>query len=212
MTSTEHRDGNVALEAGIQRVASHLLRGPLRDATTFIDFGAFCGYTIATLATHFPRTWFIGIDRPEIAKSLNDQAFGRKNVEFLDGDILDLVASRESFGARPVLFHSRTAVFCYPEYLRQLYRICAEKGIRDIVMQEGSTFFSRWYLRFFEPGKYPAISFAGRGSTFLHDYMTLLREAGFEIRSSKDIRPKLLLDDRSGFGADHRIVHASLRR
>lgn len=206
----EFQDGNVALDTGIRREVEKLLSGELAEATTFIDFGAFCGFTIAELAKKYPKVKFIGIDRPQVAKDLNDRTFAAPNVEFIAGDVMDLLASGREFGARPVLFHSRTAVFCYPAYLQRLYAYALQRGINDIVFQEGST-FSRWHLKFFEQGRYPAISMAGRGSTFLHDYPMILGNAGFDIKSSVPIRLKLLLDDRSGFGADHRVTYATVR-
>jgi hypothetical protein len=42
----------------------------------------------------------------------------------------------------------------------------------------------------------------------LHDYKRLLEEAGFEVTSSTPINSSLLIDDRSGFGADHRVIEA----
>src|SRR5262249_6308082 len=205
----EFQDGNVALDVGIRTEIERLLAGPLRDTTTFIDFGAFCGYTIATLAKRFPNIHFIGIHRPEVVRVLNEQTFQAPNIEFIAGDILELLDSGRNFGGRPVLFHSRTAVFCYPAFLTLLYRKSRERRIRNIVFQEGSTFFSRWHLRFFRDGEYPQVSMAGRDSTILHDYRTILSSAGFAIKRSVPIRPKLLLDNQSGFGAHHCVVHAS---
>jgi tetratricopeptide (TPR) repeat protein len=209
-TAHEFRDGNVELDSGIRREVVRLLKSELADASTFIDFGAFCGFTIAKLAEEFPGIRFIGIDRPEYAKKLNDLAFPLPNVEFVAGNILDLL-DRTDLGSRPVLFHSRTAVFCYPAFLDLLYGKAKTRGVKDVVFQEGSTFFSRWHLKFYELGKYPAISMAGRGATFLHDYPTLLKRQGYSIQSSAAIRPRLLLDDSSGFGADHRIIHALIK-
>ena len=204
---SEYQDPNVALDAGIRRETVQLLQKEIPDATTFIDFGAFCGYTMGKLAEQFPRIKFIGIDRPKIAKSLNDKAFPLSNIEFIAGDVLELFSSDREFGSRPILFHSRTAVFCYPAYLTAVYRRARVRGIRDVIMQEGSTFFSRWWLKYYPSGQYPSVSVAGRGSTFLHDYKQLLKREGFKIRISADIRPKQLLDDFSGFGADHRVIH-----
>jgi tetratricopeptide (TPR) repeat protein len=208
-TGHEYRDGNVELDTGITRETARLLSSSLEDVTTFVDFGAFCGFTIANLAKRFPKVKFIGVDRPLYAKKLNDAAFQAPNLEFVAGDILDVLRGRSDFGSRPVLFHSRTAVFCYPAFLALLYETARDKGFRDVVFQEGSTFFSRWHLKFFELGKYPAVSMAGRGSTLLHDYKALLERSGYSIRSSVGIRLRLLLDDESGFGADHRVIHAS---
>jgi len=206
----EYQDGTVALDSGIRREVGRLFKNNLCDVTTFIDFGAFCGYMLSKLAEEFPSVQFVGVDRPPIVKSLNESAFARRNIEFVAADVLDFLDARGSLGKRPVLFHSRTAVFCYPAFLRHLYRQARERGVRDIIFQEGSTYFSRSALCFFIPGKYPQISYAGRGSTILHDYKKILELEGFKIKSSTDIRPKLLLDDGSGFGADHRVVHAEL--
>jgi tetratricopeptide (TPR) repeat protein len=201
----ERQDGSVSLDLGIRRVVEKIIEK--NAPTTFIDFGAFCGFTIAKLAEKFPNTKFIGIDRPQIAKRLNDQHFVAPNLKFIAGDIIDFLKNND-LGASPMLFHSRTAVFCYPEFLRHLYTVARERGVSKIVFQEGSTFFSRWFLKFFHLGQYPAISLSGRGSTFLHDYKRLLEEAGFEVTSSTPINSSLLIDDRSGFGADHRVIEA----
>lgn len=208
MMKGEYQDGNVALDSSIRRAIEKLLRqNP--DVTTFIDFGAFCGYTIAKLAEEFPGIRFVGIDRTiGDIDTLNKRAFPLPNVEFIGGDTLDYIRKGD-FGGKAVIYHTRTACYCYPEYLRQLYAACRDKGVAQVYCAEGMS-FSRWYLRFHPLGAYPKISLAARGSTFLHDYKRLLEEAGYRIAATPSVQPWLLLDDRSGFGADHRLYQAVL--
>jgi tetratricopeptide (TPR) repeat protein len=48
-TFNEFQHGNMALDSGIRRQVTRLLKDTLPQTKTFIDFGAFCGFTIAKL-------------------------------------------------------------------------------------------------------------------------------------------------------------------
>lgn len=204
-TFNQYQEGGASLDHWIRHEAAAIIER-LGTVSDFVDFGAFCGYTIAKLAAAFPHVRFVGIDRPAIAKQLNDRAFSADNLAFIAGDTLHEIKHLK-LGSNPILFHSRTACFCYPEYLRQLYARARAAGVRHILHQEGGT-FSRKTMRYYRPGEFPRVSMAGRGKTFMHDYKRLLNDAGYEIAATVSVQPTILLDDRSGFGANHCLVHA----
>lgn len=204
----EHQEGNAGLDHAIRRAVKPILQGG--EIRTFIDFGAFCAHTIFRLAQEFPAIRFIGIDRPQIARDLNVEAFALPNLEFIAGDVLDLVETAQ-IGADTALFHARTACFCYPAYLRRLYAASRRRGISHILAAEVTT-FSRWFLKLYPQGQFPAISMAARTKTFVHDYRRLIEEAGYTLVGAPSVQPWLLLDDSSGFIADHRIWHGALSR
>ena len=202
-----YREPDAALESKVRHQVAARLAGSARNATTFIDFGAFCGYATHRLALDFPRTRFIGIDRPEITRDLSAKYFQAPNLEFVAGDLLMEIDKWDDLGDNAVLFHSRTAVFCYPEYMRLLYSKAKAKGVRHLMFQEGDT-FSRWYRKFYEYGDYPEIAINSRSKMWMHDFGRLVPKTGFRIDSISHVDTNLLLDEIRGYGARHRLVHA----
>jgi tetratricopeptide (TPR) repeat protein len=200
------REPDAALETKVRSAVSACLKGKAAGASTFIEFGAFCGYTLHKLALEFPSIRFVGIDRPAITRDLSAKFFQAPNLKFSAGSLLDEIDGW-NLGDNAVLFHNRTAVFCYPEYMRQLYTKAKAKGVRHIMFQEGDT-FSCWYRKFYEYGSYPEIAINSRSKMWMHDFGRLLPETGLKIDSMTHVDPNLLLDEIRGYGARHRLVHA----
>ena len=81
-----------------------------------IDFGALCGEINYRLAKQFPEVGVYGVDRQEIVKKLNDEAYSLPNLHFRDGDIFE---SLKTVDEEFVLFtKTRTTVLCYPDFVR----------------------------------------------------------------------------------------------
>jgi hypothetical protein len=175
-----------------------------------IDFGVLCGHPNHCLALKFPHIDFVGIDRQDLIKRLNDEAFQAPNLRFVAGDILEQLPRTATGKGSSVLFHARTACLCYPEFLRKLYKQCADLGIKYIIMYEGLS-LSKHYLRFFDYEDFPQEAFGVRGIMFAHNYPSYLRDAGYEVISNDRVVSSLLLNSHSDLGATNVWIVARLR-
>ena len=107
-----------------------------------------------------------------------------------------------------LLFHGRTGTLCYPEFLRILYRACADNGIDYIALWENAC-LSRTTLRFHDFGDMPAESVAYCGAMFIHDYRRLLAHAGYQvIRCHLMTSNASLIDDPAFIGDSHLFLLA----
>jgi hypothetical protein len=170
-----------------------------------IDFGVFCAHPIHALAVRFPDVRFDGVDRQELIRDLNQVAFAAPNISYHAADIIEFLG-RMNVGRNTMLFHSRTACLCYPEFLRTFYSECARRGVRHIWMYEGYALaHDRRYYSFDE---LPAVSVAARSIMFIHDYPRLLAEAGYAVRSVKRPFQTILLNHESDLGAVNFFLQA----
>ena len=84
---------------------------------TVINFGVLCAEPDARVAARHPDKTFLGVDRENTTKELNEAAYGAtKNLRFVAGRIDHALASLVVPG-KTLLFHSRTAAVCYPQFL-----------------------------------------------------------------------------------------------
>lgn len=144
------------------------------------DFGAMCGQPEYEAALARPGINFVGVDRQQTTAALNGLAFRAPNVKFLAAEIEDVLAALPDDGRVRGLFHGRTATLCYPEKIRQLYRLCARKGVRVIALFENAS-FSHGLYRFSRWEDLPADSVIYKNHQFIHNYPKFLSEAGYEI-------------------------------
>lgn len=76
-----------------------------------IDFGVMCGYPLWELSRSFPEKFFIGCDRQPEIKTWNDQYFVEDNLQFIAGDILEVLPDVVQ-GKQTLLYHVRTTTLC----------------------------------------------------------------------------------------------------
>jgi hypothetical protein len=141
------------------------------------DFGCACGLPLFNLARKYPSVRFGGIDRQQILKTLNSEAFAAPNLEFADGDVLDWLPVFQPQLRRKMLVHVRTGIMVYPRFLDQLYATAAASGFKYVALYEiASLSCSSWT---FHEQDSNFGSEAHRSTMFLHDYASALRRAGF---------------------------------
>ncbi|HEN5497196.1 hypothetical protein SCY49_10060 [Legionella pneumophila serogroup 1] len=182
-----------------------------KDATItlkgVLDFGTLCAEPLYRFAKNNPEIQCVGIDRQDLVKELNDKAYSLNNLRFEAGDIFEYL---EHFALlvpnHRMLFHCRTAVLCYPNFLLKLYKKCAELGIEYICLMESNS-LSRDTLTFYNYGEMPNISIARRGSLINHDYFLLLEQSGYEIvKKDFHLAPHLLEDYAALIGSNTTLV------
>ena len=152
----------------------------LKTGTTkrVIDFGVLCGEPNDRVARLCPDVQVVGVDRQPLLEELNNKAYHRKNLNFMSADILE--ALPDLAVENSLLFHSRTATVCYPEFIGDLYKYCAKLDIKTIALFE-PVGLSREHLQFFDYDNFPSRSIAFRSVMFIHDYAAMLREAGYKV-------------------------------
>jgi hypothetical protein len=155
------------------------------------DFGVLCGQPNYELAQLFTSVDFVGIDRQDLVKQLNDEYYSSHNLRFESGDIMDLIVDESDKGANRALFHARTGVLCYPEMLKNLYQKAADNNIDYIALFEPIG-LSRETLQYYDEIEIPE-SIAFRSVMFIHNYAKLLAESGFEVVYSKRILGSMFL-------------------
>jgi hypothetical protein len=147
-------------------------------ADAMADFGCACGLPLFNLARQHPNVRFGGIDRQEILKRLNTEAFVAPNLEFADGDVLDWLPVFQPQLRRKLLVHARTGIMVYPRFLDQLYETAAANGFSYVALYEiASLSCSSWTFHEQDSG---FRSEAHRSTMFLHDYASAMRRAGFK--------------------------------
>lgn len=144
-----------------------------------IDFGIMCGHMNAALAKSFPETSFLGADRQQIIKQLNDKVYKHPNMSNVAADIRDVLAHPQP--QPTLLWHARTTVLCTPQFVRDLYQAAAKSGIERIAFLEPVA-LSRDTLQFYDWETMPDAT-AFRGPMILHNYDRYLKEAGYQIVS-----------------------------
>ncbi|MBY2992506.1 hypothetical protein HF272_13810 [Rhizobium leguminosarum] len=191
LTELQHNEPFV-MEAILRRLSSAIEQ---TSPKTVIDFGALCGEINYRLAKKFPAIDVHGVDRQEIIKRLNDDAYSLPNLHFREGDIFE---SLKVINDAPVLFtHTRTTVLCYPDFVQKLYNECHAKGVETIVGFEPSG-ISR------DTGRFPEYADADNSVAFrtvmmLHNYPAMLEQAGYRITKSEMVPVSFLYFDDPGY-------------
>jgi len=176
---------------------------------TVINFGVYCANPDYLLAKKFPNTKFIGVDRERITKSLNERAFNLPNLHFFVADIMDILPSLPQKGSPSLLFHARTGTLCYPEFLRNLYKSCANSGIEYISLFENAS-LSRDTLKFHDYENMPSDSICYRSVMFIHNYRKILDDAGYKIIESERLQSMTLIE-KDAWGDNHVFLTAKLK-
>jgi hypothetical protein len=141
------------------------------------DFGCACGLPLFNLALAHPGVQVGGIDRQEILKTLNSEAFAAPNLAFADGDVLDWLPRFHPQLRSKLLVHVRTGIMVYPRFLDQLYAAAAAGGFRYVALYEiASLSCVSWTFRDQDSN---FATEAHRSTMFIHDYAAALRRAGF---------------------------------
>lgn len=181
-------------------------------APKVFNFGVMCAQPDYEAALRHPQARFIGVDTQQQTAQLNRMAYGAApNMEFIAGDIEEVLPRMVKPGDESALFHARTATLLYPDRLRNLYRLCASLGVRRIALFENYS-ISHDYYRFFDFASMPRISMIYKNWQFIHNYQRLLEEAGYEI-TSKEVYPSPLITPHwtMEYGSTHVFLDAKLR-
>lgn len=159
---------------------SHKLAGLGQQTDEVYNFGVMCAQPDYEAALSLPHTKFIGIDRQNTTAQLNRRAFPASNISFEAAEIED-VLGRLPKGPRRSLFHARTATLCYPDKIRQLYRLCAANGFQCIGLFENVALSHNSYRFNDLDGDMGVPSVVYKNDQFIHDYKSMLKDAGYKL-------------------------------
>lgn len=146
-----------------------------------LEFGTMCAQPLYAAARTNPGVSFYGCDRQTFIKRLNEIAYPLPNLHFRDGDIFDSIEEVSRLPGRKALSHLRTSVVMDPRFVSELYQRSAKAGIDDIVFIE-SAGMVRSQLKFLEFDSMFMRAVITKHNLHLHDYKTLLEEAGYKVR------------------------------
>jgi hypothetical protein len=153
-----------------------------------INFGVCYAHIDSVLAQKHPNTKFIAIDRSDFTKIYNQEFFSNvKNLEFVAGDIFDLLNERPL--TAPVLFHARTATYVPKTFMEKLYKTAYDRGCKYIVGLEQAGISRQNYKPYeFSEEDQPSVLF--RDGFFMHNYPALLLKAGFKVEQIELLKTK----------------------
>jgi hypothetical protein len=149
------------------------------DIREMINFGVMCGQAEYEAGNMFPRVRFVGVDRQHETARLNTLAYPLSNLQFKGEEIEDTLAGMDNTTQRAV-FHGRTATLCYPRKMRELYKLCASKGVKYILLFENCSLSHKDHT-FYSPDQMPADAIIYKNDQFVHNYRKLLEEAGYSV-------------------------------
>lgn len=150
-------------------------------AKRVINFGVCYGHVDAQLAAIHPGVSFVGVDRAPSVKRLNDADFTAPNLEFVAADIIEYLTSQADLGDT-LLYHMRTATLLPQAFVKNLYRICGERGLLGVVGIE--PYGLSWETgEFYTQSPETKASVAFRKGMILHNYEGMLRENGLQLLS-----------------------------
>lgn len=175
-----------------------------------INFGVMCGQAEYEAGEMFPSVRFIGVDRQKETARLNALAYPLPNLQFQAAEIEDTLMQMD--GATPrALFHGRTATLCYPQKMRDLYKLCASKGVRYILLFENCSISHKDHM-FYSPGQMPADAIIYKNDQFVHNYRRFLEEAGYSVvRSDVMFSPLVSPFSDMDLCSTHSFIVAKLR-
>jgi hypothetical protein len=197
------QDGTVFIGHLVRERVAELQRKV--NAPAIIDFGVMTAFPNLQLAKLFPQARHFGVDRQSSIRTMNERFYQADNLSFVDGDILQFV--REA-PPGSILVHARTATVCYPAFVRELYRKCAEHRIGHIVVIEFAG-ASKHTLQFHDFAGDRTV--ASRSNMFFHPYRRMLAEARYETRQELRFEKQYGIGADFGLGESAVCVTASLR-
>ena len=144
----------------------------------FYNFGVMCALPDYEAALQKPDVQFIGVDRQHATAEHNKTAFSAPNLHFMAGEIEDALNNVDA-KARRALFHGRTGTLCYPEKLRRIYKLCADKGVKRIGLFENAALSHASYC-FMNMDEIPDLVIY-KSDQFIHNYPKFLSDAGYRV-------------------------------
>ena len=183
-----------------------------KDVKTVLNFGVFCAVPDHNLSLKYPALNFIGVDREQSTKDLNEAAFHSTNLSFHAIDMLDIIyedrtevrnfIKKEITKGEMMVFHARTATLIYPEAVRKFYKSSAQLGVKYIAVYENIS-LSRTHMQYFDFEELPADAIPYFSIMMIHNYKKYLEEAGYEI-VEKEIwgYSELLWEEKDLYGAE----------
>ncbi len=193
------------------RIEQYLKKYP--DIKSVLNFGVFCAVPDYNLSVRHPEIKFIGVDREQSTKNLNDSAFQGDNLSFHALDMLDIIYEErtevrqflaETIRKNPelMIFHARTATLIYPEALKRFYKSCAQLGVKYISMYENMC-LSRLHMKYFDFDDLPADAIPYFSIMMIHNYKKYLEDAGYEIIENETWNySDILWDGKDLYGAE----------
>jgi hypothetical protein len=157
------------------------------DVDVVVDFGSMCAQPIFEAALRMPGVQFFACDRQPLIAELNEAAYPAPNLDFRACDIFEMLSEAAKLPGRKALSHVRTACVLYPDLVRKLYAACRDAGIDHILLIENAD-LQRTTLRFYEFDALPAPSIVTKHKLYLHDYRSMLDDAGYTVRRWDRIR------------------------
>lgn len=181
-----------------------------RQTDEVYNFGAMCAQPDHEAALALPGTKFVGVDRQNTTAELNRKAFPTSNISFEAAEIEDVIR-RLPKGPRRSLFHARTATLCYPEKIRQLYRLCAASGFQHIGLFENVALSHNSYRFNDLGGDLGAPSVIYKNDQFIHDYKSMLKDAGYKlVREERMFSPLITPFSEIDLASAHIYLEAQL--
>ena len=174
----------------VETVSEVLERGEIQYV---LNFGVGYGYVDNLLAQRYPDVQFVGIDRSTLTKRFNQDKFDHiENLEFVAGDVFEyLNGKRVSNG---LLMTARTLVAMPPSFVKKLFQAVFASDFHHVILAE-QIGISRETNRPYEFSDNPKPSVLFRRFMFIHNYLALLREGGFQVYKSKLVKTHHPHDD-----------------
>jgi hypothetical protein len=166
-----------ALHAHVIDLLTHLIRQ--HAISQLINFGVSYAYVDSVLAKEFPDIRFIAIDRSLAVKDFNEADFKLPNMHFVAGDVMDWIAAQNKLD-NALFFHMRTTVLLPECFVGALYRALGTKYVSIIAGFEPFG-MSRQNNSIYEQSYSAKPSVLFRDSMYLHNYVGLLKEAGYDV-------------------------------
>ena len=159
-----------------------------KNITHLVNFGVCYAHIDSVLSRKYRQVNFIGVDRSNFTKLYNEEYFAdSQNLEFINGDILDLLTQRKFGGL--CLLHTRTACYLPKTFMERLYKTAYDSGCRYIIGLEQIGISRQTFKPFeFDESDRPSVLF--RDGFFIHNYPGLVSKAGFKIESIELVKTK----------------------
>jgi hypothetical protein len=166
------------------KTVSHLIStGAVKSV---LNFGVCYAHTDSMLARSYPQTPFFGVDRSLLTQALNKAEFGGLgNMTFLAADIRDVL--KDVVFEDGCLLHMRTAIYLPKPFVADVYKLAAKAKFKRIVCIEPIG-LSRQTLKPYEFSESDQPSVVLRGRLLIHNYVGLLKAAGYTIDSAELIK------------------------
>lgn len=151
-----------------------------------VNFGVGYAHVDGILASKFPAVTFVGIDRSRFTKFLNEDDFrDRENMEFVAGDIFQLLEKRDFAGG--VFFTARTLLLLPKSFIDRLYAAVHRAKFRYIVGLE-QLGISRQTGQAYEFSDDEQASVVFRDTMFIHNWPGIVKNADFTMARSELVK------------------------